>query len=40
MESQFHGIDDALGKWVIIRLENWPEDLKGPVTGLGVNVRP
>ena len=31
---EFRGIKDALGKWVIVRLANWPEDLKGLITGL------
>lgn len=32
---EFSRIEDAVGKWVIVRFANWPEDLKGPVTGLG-----
>jgi hypothetical protein len=32
---EFSRIEDAVGKWVIVRFANWPEDLKDPVTGLG-----
>ena len=32
---EFRGIEDALGKWVIVRFMDWPEELKSPVTGLG-----
>ncbi len=28
-------IEDALGRWVIVRLIGWPEELSGPALGLG-----
>lgn len=32
---EFTGIQDAVGKWVIIHFVDWPDQLKSPVTGLG-----
>jgi hypothetical protein len=33
---KFKGIiEDALGRWVIVRLIGWPDDLSGPALGLG-----
>ena len=32
---EFRGIEDAVGKWIIVSFLNWPEQLKSPVTGLG-----
>ncbi len=32
---KFKGIEDALGKWVIVRFIGWPEELSGPALGLG-----
>lgn len=30
----FTGIQDAIGKWIILVFATWPEELRSPVTGL------
>ena len=32
--TEFRGIEDTFGKWVILHISNWPENLESPVTGL------
>ena len=32
---EFNRIEDAIGKWIIVRFVDWPDELKSPVTGLG-----
>ena len=31
----FQGINDAIGKWIVIRFMDWPDELQSPITGLG-----